>query len=128
MELQDSLKVGPAARRGVVMRSRPPVGLLGPSSDLDMEVFHSDPANPAPEALLEKLANERVVPLLHRAATRAAAQHPETLGLADHRFDLDRRQRGRDLGKLRRDALQNRGPHQELLLDQWKVADDLLGE
>jgi hypothetical protein len=58
----------------------------------------------------------------------AAAEHAEAFGLGQHRLDLHRRQAGGDLRQLRRDELENRRPHQELLVDCRKVANHLLGQ
>src|SRR4051794_29870721 len=110
------------------MRRSPPIRGLSPSRDREVQLLQARWAHESPQPLLEELAHERVVLLGGRSSIWPAAEKAQPLRLEDERLDLDRAESGRDLNQLRRDDLEDRRPHQELLMDHRKVADNLLCE
>ena len=73
MGVEHSLEVGPTLGRREVVSRGSPIGGFRPLRDCDMQVIDAGRANVPEEALLEELADERVVPLRGRPTVRATS-------------------------------------------------------
>ncbi len=110
------------------MGGGPPVRGLGEASDLLVEGPDGIVADFSTEPRLQELADQRVIAQLRPRPARASAQEREPLRGGHEPGDIRGIATRHDAGQVRRDDLQDRGLHQELLQVVGEVADDFLGE